>query len=103
MKNKKTWHLAVMVCAALGWWGMLYPELTLTPETVKVITMDVSGQEIPEASEDLYDETLYLKLLKAGPENIRFRSKLFEMLKKLLEQFTDRAGSTIADVVLPYK
>ena len=34
--NKKTFGLRVAagLCAALGWWGLLYPELALTPDTV---------------------------------------------------------------------
>lgn len=28
-------RIVTALCAALGWWGLLYPELTLTPDTVK--------------------------------------------------------------------
>ena len=40
---KKKWlgiRVAAGLCAALGWWGLLYPELALTPDTVKVSAQD---------------------------------------------------------------
>ena len=34
---------ALCICAVLGWWGVLYPELVLTAETYRVC--DDNGQE----------------------------------------------------------
>ena len=41
MEKKWTkFRIIAGMCAALGWWGLLYPELALTPDTVKVIYID---------------------------------------------------------------
>ena len=38
MKKKRLGiRITIGLCAALGWWGLLYPELVLTPDTVRVV------------------------------------------------------------------
>ncbi len=66
-------QILVSTCALLGWWGFLYPELTLTPDTVKVV-------EIAETTSEYntwdFDCSLYQNLLYADRSQIVFRSKL---------------------------
>lgn len=90
---KKKWigiRIMISMCAALGWWGFLYPELVLTPENVTVSREDQDGNllSVPEA----WNETnsLYLDLLNAGRDKITFRSKLLTNLNKFWEAFHDR-------------
>lgn len=85
---KKKWLVirgAAGLCAALGWWGLLYPELALTPDTVKIIEEDGSGIHSEETSER--GGSLYLDLLNADQGQITFRSRLFTELKELLKKF----------------
>lgn len=86
MKNK--WfgvRIIISLCAALGWWGLFYPELALTPDTV-VLRLNENGEVIREQSPEwTFDSSLYRDLLNAGPERITFRSKLYTDFSSLLE------------------
>lgn len=86
MKNK--WfgiRIIISLCAALGWWGLFYPELALTPDTV-ILRLNDNGEVIREQSPEWnFDSTLYRDLLNAGPERISFRSKLYTDFSALLE------------------
>ncbi len=89
---KKRWiglRVAAALCAALGWWGLIYPELTLTSETVKISSE--SGENDPE-TEWRFDNSLYLDLLNAGPEKITFRSRLLQEISLIWEAFHDSNG-----------
>ena len=72
-------RITALVCAMYGWWGLLYPEFTLTPDTVKVISTEENGEEPAEENQD-FDYGMYLDLLNAGGKNIRFRSRLLTEL-----------------------
>lgn len=84
-KAKNGIRIAAFLCAALGWWGLLYPELTLTPGTVRTVTEETADGESETVEEWSYDDDLYLRLLNAGGKNIRFRSKLLTELKAFWE------------------
>ncbi len=87
-KIKKGLRIITAVCAALGWWGLLYPELTLTPDTVRVICEDGNGGEISADCQGLLDNNLYLDLLGTDRSNIRFRSRLLTELSAFWEAFS---------------
>lgn len=77
MKNK--WlgiRIAVSMCAALSWWGLIYPELTLTPDTVRLVREDENGILLEQSPEWNFDGSLYRELMNAGPGSITFRSRL---------------------------
>jgi len=80
----------ISMCAVLGWWGFLYPELALTPDTVKISVEE--GEDCTKAlpTERRIDSSLYLELLNAGRDKITFRSKLLTDLSTFLEAFHDR-------------
>lgn len=78
-------RIIIGTCAALGWWGLFYPELALTPESVKVIGEDENGMEKDVTGEWEFDSTLFQELINAGEGKIRFRSKLFTELSVLME------------------
>ncbi len=87
MKNKLFGiRIGLGICAALGWWGLLYPELTLTPDTVKVICED-EAEEGTQAQGWSFDSSLYWDILNAGPGKITFRSKLLTDFNAILEAF----------------
>lgn len=85
---KKKWleiRIIVCFCAALGWWGLLYPELSLTPDTVILRLSDDGGILREQPLEWDFDSALYRDLLNAGPDKITFRSKLLTDFRALLE------------------
>ena len=92
---KRKWNgfrIIVSMCAMLGWWGLLYPELTLTPDTVKVSMEDEEGNlcELPDVWD--FDSSLYTDLLNAGRSKITFRSRLLTNFSLFLEAIYDRNG-----------
>lgn len=87
MKKWLVIRLATGICAVLGWWGLLYPQLALTPDTVAVIPSKEDRNFEEQSPEWDFDGSLYLDLLNAGPDNIMFRFKIFKDLNSLLEAF----------------
>ena len=85
---KKKWlksRAVITICAALGWWGLLYPELTLTPDTVIVYESDSSHRSATHSEISLSGRALYRALLSAKREDITYRSKLLEDLSLFWE------------------
>ncbi len=87
-KTKNGIRIITALCAALGWWGLLYPGLTLTPDTVRVVFLDEKGEEINQDAGQALDSGLYLDLLGTDRNNIRFRSRLLTELNALWEAFS---------------
>lgn len=90
---KRIWagmKTTLCICAVLGWWGVLYPELVLTADTYRIC--DDSGQEekdIQEGQSLSTDQDVYWNLLKADRSEIRFRSRLFAEWNKFMEAFNE--------------
>lgn len=76
---------AACICAALGWWGVLYPELTLTPDTYVIVGEETAGGEAVQKSEKVvewdFTSDIYEKLLEAEAGQIQFKSRLLLMLR----------------------
>lgn len=71
-------RIVLGLCAAMGWWGVLYPELSLTPDTYQIISQTDSVQSGPEVIEWNFDSDIYMEILNADRSQLRFRSKLFQ-------------------------
>ena len=79
MKKKWTGIKLVMgICAALGWWGVLYPEFAMTPDTY-VVTGTEEGKP-SETQKWSFDSEIYWEILNADSDQISFKSRLFEEL-----------------------
>lgn len=90
---KKKWlgiRITVGLCAALGWWGLLYPELTLTPDTVKVCEEAGDGECASLSRKWNFEDSLYLDILNADRDKITFRSRLLTELGTFWETFYGR-------------
>lgn len=79
-------RISLCVCAALGWWGALYPELTMTPDTYRVVTEDGAVQIGEDVVEWDFDNPIYMEILNADRSRIRFRSRLFQTVSDCMEQ-----------------
>ena len=72
-----------VVLACYGWWGVIYPELTMLPSTYEIVYDDPETvQKSPEVVEWNSDSQIYWKILETDPEQIRFKSRLLTMLKE---------------------
>ena len=78
------------ICAALGWWGLLYPELTLTPDTVKVVCEDSQTNTPARLQDWSFDNSLYWDIVNAPSDKVIFRSRLLTDLNAILEAFHGR-------------
>ena len=65
--------------ASTLWTGFMYPEIAFQKNVGKAYT--VEGEVRPE----VYGRDLYMELLKAEPEQIRVKSRLFEMLRDFID------------------
>lgn len=86
---KKDWirvRVVLSLCAALGWWGILYPELTMTPDTYRVICGQETVQKEADVVEWDFDEDIYRDILNADRSQIRFKSKLLQAAEDYLKQ-----------------
>lgn len=89
-KKRIGFQIVISICAVLGWWGFLYPELILTPDTVSIRQENENGGlSAPSEDWDL-DGSLYLDLLNAGRDRITFRSRLLTNLNLFWEAFHGR-------------
>ena len=95
LQEKKALHRLVqglrvmaVALACYGWWGVIYPELTMLPSTYEIVyeeTEAVEGETVqksPEVVEWNSDSQIYWKILETDPEQIRFKSRLLTMLKE---------------------
>ena len=80
-------RIATGICAAIGWWGMIYPELALTPDIVLIRTETEDGGLQEQSPDWDFDSELYMELLGAGPSRIVFRSRILTDFSSLLEAF----------------
>lgn len=73
-------RITLAICAALGWWGVLYPELTMTPDTY-------AAADVREAEWE-FDSGIYYRLLNAQEGELSFKSRILEELRRsvLLKQ-----------------
>ena len=65
-----------LLLAACAFFGLFYPEFCLNEDTCRVVCEDGQTEEGTE-----YGSELYYRLLSAKPEEIKAKSRLWELLK----------------------
>lgn len=85
MKNRFRIKTAICVCLYVCWWGLLYPELVVNPDTCRMVDGE-TGEEVLEQAGQMSAGLLYQALLEADRDQIRYRSRLLELLGQLLEK-----------------
>ncbi len=86
MKDWMKIKVALCTCLYVSWWGLLYPELLVTPDTCRVVCEEDAEEEVLAEAQQLSPEELYQTLLEADRQQIRYRSRLLELLRELLEK-----------------
>lgn len=87
MKKKRLeMRVILCMCAAMGWWGMLYPQLSMTKDTYKIIYEDETVQESVEEEEWDFDSDIFEKIMKAEDGKVRVRSKLWMLIEALFKE-----------------
>lgn len=77
---------AIWLLAAFGWWGVLYPELSLTEDTYRMWKVENGVLTEVSDTEELCATQIYYNLLSAEPEQIKIKSRLLETLAAYLEK-----------------
>lgn len=78
-----TFRLIVGICAALGWWGILYPELTMVSDTYRIVIYDENTDEMRIVEPGEYKgDSIYYEILEADQDQIIYKSKLLEEMRK---------------------
>ena len=78
---KKIWETGIILFSALGFWGMIYPDLCFTEDVCKIVaddTMDGIRDDMPAG---VLKEDVFTGLSGAKPEQIRMKSRILEKLK----------------------
>lgn len=68
-------RMALLVVFALAWWGILYPELCFTEDTIRQVT--AADEDTPAVREVDYRE-----IMKAAGDEIVIGSRLWEWLEE---------------------
>ena len=85
-------RVAAVAFACYGWWGVIYPELTLLPSTYEIVyDSEDDGQETNvqtkavQKSRDVvewnFDNQIYWTILDADPEQIQLKSRIVSFFK----------------------
>lgn len=88
---KRIWtgvNAVLCICAVLGWWGVLYPELVLTTDTYRICGGQ-NEQGIQDEQNLSPDQDIYWNILKADRDEICFRSKLLIEWNKFMEALNE--------------
>ena len=91
-------QITLCVCAVLGWWGVLYPELVLTADTYRICGENESrGKNKKDDQEASAEKDIYWSLLEADTEEILFRSRLLEEWNNFMEALneSDQNGAAL--------
>lgn len=85
MRDRVKIKAAICVCLYACWWGLLCPELLVNPDTCRVVDEE-TGEEVLEQAGQMSAGLLYQALMEADRDQVRYRSRLLELLEQLLEK-----------------
>ena len=85
-------RVAAVTFACYGWWGVIYPELTLLPSTYEIVyDSEYNGQETNtqtktvQKSRDVvewnFDNQIYWTILEADPEQVQLKSRIVSFFR----------------------
>lgn len=88
MKRKQFWNsmaIGLALCMAAGWWGILYPQLTLNTDTYRIVTKDGEVSTCADENWESDGTVVYMEMLNADRSQLRFRCRFVEEIKEYLE------------------
>lgn len=83
MEKTRIVSLALCLCLYMGCWGLVYPDIVITSDTCKVVCEDESGEEVQKQADQMTAQQIYRALREAEPGQVRYRSRLLELLGKI--------------------
>ena len=82
-ESRKLLGTALVLAAVAGWWGVLYPQLSLNQDTYRIVSEDGTVQDGDTKAEWENSDTIYMEILNAESGRVRFRSRLFDYATEL--------------------
>ncbi len=73
---KRTILGVLSLCAAMGWWGALYPQFTLMEGTYRIVEEAEAEDDAAVTESEIDSSELYWSLLDGDSGRIRFGSRL---------------------------
>lgn len=89
MSEWKKLRAVLSLCAALGWWGIWFPELAVWAEAVCVVEEDSESAAVQRGENVAEYETareIYDGLLHADREQIQVKSRLLQLVERYLQK-----------------
>ena len=89
MTGFKQFRAVLLMCAALGWWGIWFPELAVWADAVCVVEEESSGDTVQQAEKVVEYDTvreIYHGLRQADKTQIQVKSRLLQMIEQYLQK-----------------
>jgi len=89
MTGFKRFRAVIMMCAALGWWGIWFPELAVWADTVCVVEEEYSENTVQQREKMIeYDAAWEIieGLKQADREQIQVKSRLLQLIEQYLQK-----------------
>ncbi len=83
MEKRFIVRLALCFSLYAGGWGLVYPQLVITSDTCNVVCEEETEQGQLKQAEQMTADQLRRALQEAEPGQVRYRSRLLELLEKL--------------------
>ncbi len=83
MEKTRIVSLALCLCLYMGCWGLVYPDILITSDTCNVVCEDEAGEEAQKQADQMTAQQIYRALREAEPGQVRYRSRLLELLGKI--------------------
>lgn len=85
MSLKNRWKMLIWICAAAGWWGVFFPDFTLTEDTYEITGK--TYEELSEEEKELLEEAgIEGLLINAEPGQIKVKSRLFTIVSDYFQR-----------------
>ena len=78
-------RIVTCICCAIGWWGLIFPEIAMNADTYNIVNEDGTALSEEELSE-FEDSEILLEILNANKGQIRFRSKLLHTASEYFQK-----------------
>ena len=85
MRSFQKYRAIWMICAAIGWWGVWFPELAVWADVV-CVTEDACQEDSVQMQEKVVEcdsaREIYGGLLRADKEQIQIKSRLLMLIEQ---------------------
>jgi len=89
MSRLKIYRVIFIMCVALGWWGVWFPELAVWTEAICIAEETDDAQIEKNVAEYESAREIFNGLMHAQRDQIRIRSRFLEIVERYLQSRRD--------------